>query len=260
MKRTIKDILGRLVFSTGLYRLFIRNKAIIVLFHRVDDRLKGDPISCTATEFRNFCLFFRRYFKIVTLRELLDRLRTGKDIGRCMAITFDDGYKDNFLRAAPELERLGLPACFFVATNLIASSTIPWWDEKLPMRLEWMTWDEVRDLRSRGFEIGSHTMNHVDLGIVDGDEAVTEIVGSRERLSRELNEKIELFTYPYGRIKQITEENRQRVRAAGYSCCMSAYGGAVAPETDPFLIKRAPISPWYTSPYQFGFEALFFDP
>jgi peptidoglycan/xylan/chitin deacetylase (PgdA/CDA1 family) len=118
----------------------------------------------------------------------------------------------------------------------------------------------VRELRKRGFEIGSHTMNHVDLGKIVGTEAEAEIRGSKQRLVSELGDSSELFSYPYGRIDQLTEDNREAVARAGYRCCISAYGGAVDAKTDPFRVKRTPISPWYQSPYHFGFEALFLKP
>ena len=44
-------------------------------------------------------------------------------------ITFDDGYLDNYQLAFPILTAMKIPATFFVATGLIESQTIPWWDE-----------------------------------------------------------------------------------------------------------------------------------
>lgn len=259
MKRRLKALLGRLFYKTGLYRRHFRNKAVIVLFHRVDDRLKDNAISCGVNEFRDYCRFFSRYFEVVSLGEMLARLQAGEDISRLVTITFDDGYRDNYEVAAPILSKLNLPACFFVATGLVNSTTVPSWDENIGVKKTWMNWDEVRMLRDQGFEIGSHTINHVDLGIVRDDGAEAEINLSKAKLESELNEPCKYFSYPFGRLDQMTEANRELVRKAGYDCCVSAYGGAVAPDADPFYVKRAPISPWYTSPYQFGFEAMFFD-
>jgi len=260
LKRRLKTWLGKGVYATGLHRLFFRNKALVVLFHRVDDRLAGNPITCTQAEFRAFCRFFRKYFKVISFGRLMEMLANGEDLSNCLVITFDDGYKDNRQLAAEELKRLDLPACFFVATNFIASDHVTWWDKDLPVGIPWMTWDDVRELHAMGFEIGSHTMNHVDLGVLEGEDARVEIVGSKERLAAELSMPVRWFSYPYGRLHQITEANREAVRRAGYECCISAYGGAVSPGTDAFRVKRVGISPWYLTPYQFGFEALFFQP
>jgi peptidoglycan/xylan/chitin deacetylase (PgdA/CDA1 family) len=118
-----------------------------------------------------------------------------------------------------------------------------------------MTWDQVSALRSKGFEIGSHTRNHVDLGVVTGDAAKEEILGGREKLSEALGEDIDLFSYPYGRANQITEDNRQLVKDHGFSCCLSAHGGSVRPGDSPFRLLRTPISQWHRSPEQFGLES-----
>jgi len=64
------------------------------------------------------------------------------------------------------------------------------------------------------------------------------------------------FTYPFGSEGQITEENRKLVEEAGFSCCLSAYGGSVAPGDARFHLKRTVVSSWYLSPYQFGFETM----
>ncbi len=257
MKLRVKTWLGALAFRTGLYRWFFRGRALVVLFHRVDDRLAGDPISCTTAEFERYCRFFRRYFRVVSLGELLDKLERGEDISRHLVITFDDGYLDNYREAASRLRAYRLPACFFLTTNFIGSNHRPWWDAELPFAPEWMDWEQVRALHEQGFEIGAHTVNHADLGVVVGAEAEQEIVESRARLEGEIRAHIPFFSYPYGRRHQLTEENREAVRRADYRCCLSAYGGIVTPDTDPFRLPRLGISPWYISPYQFGFEAMF---
>lgn len=259
MKRRLKSLLGRLFYQTGLYRRQFRDKAVVVLFHRVDDRLKKNPISCGVSEFRDYCRFFSKYFKVVGLGEMMRRLQAGEDISRHIVITFDDGYRDNYDTAAPILSELNLPACFFVATGLVNSTTVPPWDEDIGVKKSWMNWDQVRGLREQGFEIGSHTVNHVDLGVLRDSCAEIEINLSKARLESELSEPCKHFSYPFGRLDQMTEANRELVRKAGYECCVSAYGGAVAPGVDPFYVKRAPISPWYVSPFHFGFEAMFFD-
>jgi peptidoglycan/xylan/chitin deacetylase (PgdA/CDA1 family)/folate-dependent phosphoribosylglycinamide formyltransferase PurN len=254
-RRRVKALLGRLMFASGIYQFFFRNKAVIVLFHRIDDRYVGDPITYPAAGFRNFLKFFRRYFTVVPLSELIEKLNRGEDISRHIVITFDDGYRDN-RRAADELLRHQLPACFFIATDFIGTDRIPWWDADAAITSEWMSWDEVRSLRRDGFELGSHTRNHIDLGIVSGDEAREEILGAAQRLAEETGETLRMFSYPYGRVHQLSEENRDLVRRSGFVCCPSAYGGNVRRGDDPFKLCRTPIAGWQISAYQFGFEAM----
>jgi len=255
VKKWLKSRLGIMVFQSGLSEPLTRDKAIVTCFHRVDDRLAGDSLSCTVDEFRSYLRFFKDHFHVISLPELLDRIERKHDISHCLVITFDDGYLDNYENAARELRALELPACFFIATGFIGTDRIAWWDQELPFQPRWMTWDDVRALASMGFDIGAHTINHVDLGAVNRTTAEAEIRGSRERLEQELGMKADLFAYPYGRKRQISEENRQLVRDLGLRCCVSAYGGVVTPGTDPFRVLRQPVvTTWSKSPYQFGFE------
>jgi peptidoglycan/xylan/chitin deacetylase (PgdA/CDA1 family) len=256
MTRYIKSALGFVAFHLGIYRLFFRDKAVIVLFHRVDDRCATDAISCSVEKFDKFCAFFAKFFTVVPLSELVAKLRRGEDVSRHLVITFDDGYLDNRQIASPRLKRAGLPACFFIATNFIESDRVPWWDAEAGIASEWMSWNQVRELAADGFELGAHTCNHVDLGVVAGDEAEREIVDSGARLESEVGKKIDLFSYPYGRRHQITEANREAVRRAGYGCCVSAYGGAVLPNSNLYDLRRVPIAQWHLTTYQFGFETM----
>lgn len=256
MRRRIKSLIGGLVFRSGLYRRLLGDRAVVACFHRVDDGLAGRILTNTSSEFRAFCRFAARYFEVIPLGELVARLREGRPVAGCLVITFDDGYLDNHDVAAPELRRQGLPATFFVSTDLIESETVPFWDEQAGVSAPWMSWDQVRSLRAQGFEIGAHTVSHVDLGKVHGEQARREIQGSRQRLERELGEAVTLFSYPFGRRDQITEENRRIVQDAGFECCASAYGGLVSAAEDPFRLRRVPVTRWHRWPAQWGYELL----
>jgi peptidoglycan/xylan/chitin deacetylase (PgdA/CDA1 family) len=253
--RRARTVLGELLYRSRLHRALWKNRAVIVIFHRVDDRYLGDPITCSFEQFRAYCDFFQRYFIIVSLGELLDRLRAGRDISRHLVITFDDGYRDN-ARCALELKRRGLPACFFVTTGFVGSSRNAWWDSLRSIRSEWMSWDDVRSLHALGFELGPHTATHANLGAISGAEAVAEIVGAKELLERNLDAETHYFGFPFGRPEHMTDENRQLVRRAGFRSLLSAYGGTVQPGCDLFDLKRIGISDAYSSPYQWGFEML----
>lgn len=256
VRRHVKAALGRAAYRSGMHAAAWRDRAVIALFHRVDDRYPSDPITCTRAQFTAFCDFFARYFIVVSLGELVDRLQSGADISRRLVITFDDGYRDNYQFAATELRRRGLPACFFVATDYIGTDTIPWWDARYSVQSEWMSWDEVRDLHAQGFEIGSHTKTHADCGRISGSEAEREIVGSKEKLEAELGAAVHHFAYPFGDADHMTEENLGLVRRAGFDCCLAAHGGIVRASDSVFRLRRVPINGWYRSPYQFGFETI----
>ncbi len=252
----IKQIIGWFLYTTCLYKYFLKNKAVVLLFHRVDDALADKKLTCSSRQFENICDFVKKYFNVISLTELVDKLNNNQDVSFDLVITFDDGYLDNYEVAAPILKKLDAKACFFIATDFIGSDHVPWWDEVDGIIPKWMSWEQVRKLREWGFEIAAHTKNHLDLGKITGEKALDEIKGSKDRLEAELSESVNLFCYPYGRKEQITEENRNLVKELGFICCPSAYGGLVTNETDPFKMLRMPVDSWHKSSWDLGLDIL----
>jgi peptidoglycan/xylan/chitin deacetylase (PgdA/CDA1 family) len=255
VRQPIKHLLGQAIFGSRLDAVLLRNTAVIAAFHRVQETVEPDDgLTVGVRMFERHCRFFRRHFSVVPLREIVKKLERGQPLNGELAITFDDGYRDNFEMAAPVLEKLSLPATFFVVTQMIGTDSVPWWDRERNARHPWMTWDQVRELQGKGFDIGAHTRTHADLGRISGAEAEREIVGGRFELEREIGAPVDLFAYPYGRANQLTDANRELVKASGFRCCCSSHGGINATGGSPFHLKRVPISLWHRSPQQFGFE------
>ncbi len=253
-KRQAKTMLGRLMYAAGRHRPAFEQRSVVTCFHSINDT-HSSPIACTSKQFEEYCSFFKKYFDTISLNELLDRLGNEQDISGTAVITFDDGYLDNYTLGAPLLEKYGLPATFFVATDFIGSDYQAWWDSDCDIQSKWMSWDDVRELSRAGFDIGAHTRSHANLGEVPFEAAAAEIDESVDAIHRETGKPCGLFAYPYGGTDNMTPEVRDHIRASGLRCCPSAYGGLVSPSTDPFDLPRLPIINWYQSAYQFGFEA-----
>jgi peptidoglycan/xylan/chitin deacetylase (PgdA/CDA1 family) len=255
MTSAAKHTLGRLVFATRLDAVLLR-ASVVVAFHRVHDGDDPSGLSISRAMFERHCRFFKRHFDVIPLREIVARLEARRRVDGCLAITFDDGYHDNFANARPVLEALGLPATFFVVSRWVGTETWPWWDRERGVRHPWMTWDQVRVLNERGFDIGAHTRTHVDLGRAHGTAARDEIAGARTEIEREIGRRVDLFAFPYGRRENMTESNRALVRAAGFRCCCSCFGGVARGTADPFRLQRIAVTPWYGSPHHLGAAML----
>jgi peptidoglycan/xylan/chitin deacetylase (PgdA/CDA1 family) len=79
--------------------------------------------------FRDQLDWLGRHATVVPLTDALDRLRAGAPLPpRSVAITFDDGYRDNLELAVPELERRNMPATFFLVPGLLDRRVEPWWE------------------------------------------------------------------------------------------------------------------------------------
>lgn len=184
-----------------------------------------------------------RSFEPVSLSEAVARLRSGRVSGREVAVTFDDGFRNQLVNAAPLLAERGISACFFLVTGLVgapAATVEAICAERLhlPRPVEPMTWADARELVAMGHEIGSHSASHRDPSALGPEELVAELRGSREQLERRLSTRIAHFSAPYGDARRFTPAVSAAARAAGYETCFSALRGRNLPSTDLYALRR----------------------
>jgi len=257
MRKRIKGTVGRIAGSSGAITWRYRAKMISVAFHRVNDAMPGDALTHSSALFQQYCEFFAAHFRVVPLSEQVDACTAGENLGGTLSITLDDGYRDNFEVAAPILRRLKLPATFFVVSGFMGTQTVAPWDSRLQPQPGWMDWDQLRSLISQGFEIGSHTESHVDLGTADAERVRSDLDVSRRKLQERLDRPVKLFAYPFGARINISERSRALVREAGFSCCLSCCGGVNGRGTNPFAMNRIPVVQGFVNPEQLGFDLAF---
>jgi peptidoglycan/xylan/chitin deacetylase (PgdA/CDA1 family) len=106
------------------------SRAVILIYHRTIS-LQSDPqmLAVSPERFDEHMDILARYYNPVPLEELCSQVERGKVIPRSVAVTFDDGYEDNFLHARPILEKYSVPATVFVATGYVGEEKEFWWDE-----------------------------------------------------------------------------------------------------------------------------------
>ena len=97
-----------------------RGRLTILMFHRVHEQ-RDDlfPNAMHAATFRERMLWIRSWFNVLPLDEAVTALGRGTLPARALAITFDDGYADNYTIALPILRQLGLHATFFISTAFL---------------------------------------------------------------------------------------------------------------------------------------------
>ena len=101
-----------------------------------------------------------------------------------------------------------------------------------------MNWEQIETLRSKGFKVGSHARNHIDLRKSASRVQISEIMGSHEDLNSNLlniEEDQLIFSYPYGGYNQDIIE---LVKQAGFIGATANDQGNIRPTTDPYQIPR----------------------
>jgi peptidoglycan/xylan/chitin deacetylase (PgdA/CDA1 family) len=227
----------------GLLRSVLsRQRIVVLLYHRVNDDY-ADSVTVGVRQFAQQMDYLQTHHIVVDLEDvLLGQVR--RDASRpLIAITFDDGYRDNFDFAVPILLRHRLPATFFVSTGLVDTElAYPHDLEKLNQRVPVMSWRQLREMRNNGFKIGSHTVSHLNCAKAAISAVERELLSSRDCLLEQLGVEKVMFAYPFGGRDDITPAVLELVKAAGYIGCVSAYGGCVSGTIDPFSVPRMNIN------------------
>lgn len=137
-------------------------------------------------------------FKTISLDQLTAyREGRGKLPRKPVVITFDDGLTESIEHSIPVLERLGFTAVYYMPTNYVGIKS-GWMVPEINAEFQIVDWPVVRDLDARGFEIGSHTMNHPWLNRIPPGDCYKELEGSRKRLEDFLGREVRHIAYPFG--------------------------------------------------------------
>ena len=121
---------GKVRLRRAVRRFIGSRDALILMYHRVSES-GPDPwgLSVSPRHFSDHLEVLRRHASPMPLQYLTSSHAWKGRSPRALAITFDDGYADNLLAAAPLLRRHDIPATVFVATASIGKPRGFWWDE-----------------------------------------------------------------------------------------------------------------------------------
>jgi peptidoglycan/xylan/chitin deacetylase (PgdA/CDA1 family) len=212
----------------------------ILTYHRVNDSHPRDRLTVHPRDFAAQMEELRATRTVTTLDDALDALRGQRPLpARAVAITFDDGYRDNFTFAVPILERFGFPATFFIATGYIGTpSTLERYHNCCDQDGT-LDWEQVGEMRARGHAIGGHGRNHLELARLPEGEAQAEIDGSQRDIEARLGARASLFCYPRG---SENEDVRRLVARAGFQAACTVRPGGNPADTDLLALRRTEVS------------------
>jgi len=187
-------------------------------------------------------------YQVVDLDAVLAHYGEGAALPeRAVLITFDDGYRDNLVNAAPVLERHGYPAVQFVPIAYVGDG------QPLPherylaahgVHNPTVDWDEIRELERHGVRIESHGISHKPLAELEIDEAAREIAISKLKLEERLGRPVRAFSYVKGSEADYKPVHPSLVKQAGYDIAFTAVSGANTPQSDPLQLRRYNVEPY----------------
>lgn len=255
-----------------------RRRLRILSYHGVDDSvddgLNFDGFFVSSAMFRKQMELLKNY-RVVGLDDVL-KMHTWPD--HAVAITFDDGYKNNVEVAAPILREYGYPATFFVTTDYVAGRAYPWWfrlrrvvrgssagplenplknmdyvareealsqmgvtegsADDLPAMMDW---GDVTKLQTMGFAVGGHTASHVSFAHESDELIRREVADSLRELRQHGLAPVTCYSYPYGGAVNVRAVH-DLLREAGITAAVTDIGGLNGKDADRFMLRRLSIS------------------
>ncbi|MBC2695347.1 MAG: polysaccharide deacetylase family protein [Desulfobacteraceae bacterium] len=207
----------------------------ILSYHRFAD-------NCDSSLCLPACIFDQQMkylkengYRVISLEELLEFLKYRNSLPkRSVVISIDDGYRSVYNIAWPILKKYGFRATFFIYTNFVGVSKNA------------ITWDQLREMKKSGFEIGAHTISHCDLTRQNKGEDTQaymsriekELSMSKQIIDKKLNQNTVFLAFPYGRYNQRVLDMCKRL---GYTIAVSVKRGSNPFFADPLALRRNQI-------------------
>jgi peptidoglycan/xylan/chitin deacetylase (PgdA/CDA1 family) len=213
----------------------------VLLYHKIDFPAADARVRGGYTPLRRFekqmAYLKRRCFQFYTASELIEHFREhGMFPVNAVALTFDDGWKDNYTNAFPVMRRLGIKATIFIIPSCIGTVSDKAQAEGESGR-EHLSREEILEMAAHGIEFGSHSMNHRLLHQLSPEEVRFEVEESKRQIEAVVQKPCKVFAYPAG---FFNDTARRSVAAAGH---IAAFSTVYGPEDHPdlFALNRIEI-------------------
>jgi peptidoglycan/xylan/chitin deacetylase (PgdA/CDA1 family) len=86
-------------------------------------------LAVTPANFQEQLDVIKRRYRPMSLQQLIQSIEEKRITPYSVAVTFDDGYRDNLLYGKPVLEQYAIPATVFITCGYVGKQDALWWDE-----------------------------------------------------------------------------------------------------------------------------------
>lgn len=219
----------------------------ILMYHMISDHKKNakfNGLRVSPIEFEKQIKYLSSNgWNFFTMSELIEKK---EDLPlKSIAITFDDGYEDNFTNALPILKKYNVKATIYIVVDRHDRE----WSSKRKMKNndgELKNEPKLSDeqifklIDSELIEIGSHTITHDNLPTLNEEEKDYEIKGSKNFLENKFSIKCNSFCYPFG---LYDKKDIELVKNSGYTNATTTQKGIDNLNNDNiYELKRITVS------------------
>lgn len=178
----------------------------VLMYHMISEHLpknqsKFNRLRVKPNEFEKQLIWLKeKGFKSFTLSELV-KLENIPE--KSIVLTFDDGYEDNFANAFPLLKKYNFKATIYIVLNRFENNWAM--DKDLNQASgelnseKMLSNEQIKEMLDSGLiEIGSHTLDHVNLPKLTKEEKEEQVIKSKKQIEDIFNIRCESFAYPFG--------------------------------------------------------------
>lgn len=224
----------------------------VLMYHHVNPH-RGDMVTVTPGTFEEQMRFLSESrIRTFTIDELLSYMKGDlRPREKAVAVTFDDGWLDNYVYAFPVLRKYRIQATIFIVTDRAEKASekageIP---SALPAHREStalleqgeeqrvaLNWDLIREMAQSGLvRFYSHTKTHRKCDRIPEEEISEELGGSKRVIEEKLGKPCPYLCWPYGKYSALSVDVAKRL---GYNALFTTKHGVVTRDTDPLVIQR----------------------
>lgn len=178
----------------------------VFMYHMISEHLpknqsKFNRLRVRPKEFEKQLIWLKENgFKSFTLSELVQLENIPE---KSVVLTFDDGYEDNFTNAFPLLQKYGFNATIYIVLNRFENNWATDKDlDKASSELnkeKMLNNEQIKTMLESGLiEIGSHTLDHVNLPKLNKEEKEKQLIESKKQIEEIFDIKCDSFAYPFG--------------------------------------------------------------
>lgn len=240
----LKSSIRRIMVAVGR-RMIIplsSSRVVVLCYHSVHP--KNSFASATPEQFAQHIAWLREHCALIRFTQVFEAAQVAGVDRPAVALTFDDGYVDNYEYAFPLLLQHAVPATFFVTAGFLEGD--PAVAERFrafhPAELGFirhLEWSQVREMCRAGMDFGTHTYSHPNLARLNRAAVERELIRSKAILEDRLGEPIRAMAYPFGKPAcHFTRETMGVATDVGYAYAAAIACRPVRAAHSPFAVPR----------------------
>src|SRR6266516_266578 len=213
----------------------------VIFYHKIDKPAPDSLVRGGFTPPRRFArqlaYLKRKGFVFYRASELIEHYQqNGVFPDNGIALTFDDGWKDNYTNAFPILRDLGIKATIFIIPSVIGEKSTKAAAEGEGPRAH-LSREEILEMSRHGIEFGSHSLNHRLLSELSREEVKLEVEEAKKHIEELTQKPCRTFAYPAG---YFSDEAKKIISEAGHTAAFTTIYGP-ADRIDLYALNRTEI-------------------